>query len=100
MYSHQWECSELSGCRLHFISSFSVLKRSQRFIATRGDGVRGFASLDDWPGAACSDRFQADSDYQPKTLAKINGVTIVASDSMMNFGVSMLSLPQVIFSLG
>jgi CTP:molybdopterin cytidylyltransferase MocA len=59
-----------------------------------------FASLDDLLAAACSDRFRVDSDYQPKTLAKINGATIVASDSMMNFGVSIFSLPQVIFSLG
>jgi hypothetical protein len=26
--------------------------------------------------------------HQPRTFAKINGATIVASDSMMNFGVS------------
>src|SRR5690606_16495109 len=38
--------------------------------------------------------------YQPSTLAKISGATIVASDSMMNDGVSTPSLPQVIFSLG
>src|SRR5690606_19559630 len=38
--------------------------------------------------------------YQPSTYAKIRGATIVASDSIMNFGVSTSSLPQVIFSLG
>src|SRR5437867_8248483 len=38
--------------------------------------------------------------YQPKTFAKIRGATIVASDSMMNFGVSTLSFPHVIFSFG
>jgi hypothetical protein len=38
--------------------------------------------------------------HQPKTLAKMSGATIVASDSMMNFGVSMFNLPQVIFSFG
>src|SRR5947209_2193117 len=38
--------------------------------------------------------------HQPKIFAKISGATIVASDSMMNFGVSILSLPHVIFSLG
>jgi hypothetical protein len=38
--------------------------------------------------------------YQPSTLAKISGATIVASDSMIYFGVSTLSLPHVIFSLG
>jgi hypothetical protein len=38
--------------------------------------------------------------HQPRTLAKNSGTTIVASDSMMNFGVSIFSLPQVIFSLG
>jgi len=59
-----------------------------------------FVSLDDLLAAAYSDRFRADSDYQPKTLAKINGATIVASDSTMNFGVLIFSLPQVIFSLG
>ena len=40
------------------------------------------------------------SGYQPKTLANTNGATMVASDSIMNFGVSTLSLPHVIFSLG
>ncbi len=38
--------------------------------------------------------------YQPRTHAKMRGATIVASDSMTNFGVSTSSLPQVIFSLG
>ena len=38
--------------------------------------------------------------YQSKTIAKINGATIDASDSMMNFGVVASSLPQVIFSFG
>ena len=38
--------------------------------------------------------------YQPKTQAKTSGATIVASDSMMYFGVSSESLPQVIFSFG
>jgi hypothetical protein len=43
---------------------------------------------------------ESNSDYQPKIFAKISGATIVASDSTMNFGVSMFSLPHVIFSLG
>jgi hypothetical protein len=30
----------------------------------------------------------------------MSGATIVASDSMMNFGVEAESLPQVIFSFG
>ena len=38
--------------------------------------------------------------YQPRTFAKISGATMVASDSMMYFGVSSPSLPQVIFSFG
>jgi hypothetical protein len=38
--------------------------------------------------------------HQPRILAKMSGATIVASDSMMNFGVSMFSFPHVIFSLG
>ena len=38
--------------------------------------------------------------YQPSTRAHISGTTMVASDSMTNFGVSIPSLPQVIFSLG
>ena len=38
--------------------------------------------------------------YQPRTFANMSGATIVASDSMMYFGVSTFSLPQVIFSLG
>src|SRR5204862_7677340 len=70
------------------------------FISTRDDALGVFASVDGLLAAACSARFRADSDYQSKTLAKINGATIVASDSMMNFGVSILSLPHVIFSFG
>ena len=36
----------------------------------------------------------------PRTYAKMSGATIVASDSMMNFGVSTPSFPHVIFSFG
>src|SRR5215470_11557035 len=43
---------------------------------------------------------QRENGYQPKTFAKMSGATIVASDSMMNRGVSTFSLPQVIFSFG
>ena len=38
--------------------------------------------------------------HQPKTLAKTNGATIVASDSITNRGVSTFSFPHVIFSFG
>jgi len=38
--------------------------------------------------------------HQPKTYANTSGATIEASLSMMCFGVSMPSLPQVIFSFG
>jgi len=38
--------------------------------------------------------------HQPRIFAKMSGATIVASDSIMNFGVSMFSFPHVIFSLG
>lgn len=38
--------------------------------------------------------------YQSSTQAKIRGTTIVASDSMMNLGVSTPSFPHVIFSFG
>ena len=38
--------------------------------------------------------------HSPSTHAKINGAQIVASLSMMNFGVVAASLPQVIFSFG
>ena len=103
MYSHQWECSELSGYRLRFIWSFSVLKRSQRFILTMDNGVTNvLSSLGDLQrcDGDCSGRYRVNSDYQPKILAKMSGATIVASDSIMNFGVSMFSFPQVIFSLG
>src|SRR2546429_2357866 len=44
------------------------------------------------------------SGYSPyswaSTQAKIKGATIAASDSITYLGVSMASLPQVIFSLG
>jgi hypothetical protein len=42
----------------------------------------------------------AESIYQPNTCAKINGATMVASDSMTYLGVFTPSLPHVIFSLG
>ena len=38
--------------------------------------------------------------YQPRTFAKINGATMVASDSTIKRGVFARSLPQVIFSFG
>ena len=38
--------------------------------------------------------------YSARTYAKINGATIVASDSIKNFGVSNDSFSQVIFSFG
>jgi len=42
----------------------------------------------------------ADCRYWPSTIAKTSGATMLASDSMMNFGVSIPSLPHVIFSFG
>lgn len=42
----------------------------------------------------------AGSAYIPRIWAKMSGATMEASDSMMYFGVSMPSFPQVIFSLG
>ncbi len=38
--------------------------------------------------------------YHFSSQAKISGATMVASLSTINFGVSMASFPQVIFSLG
>lgn len=38
--------------------------------------------------------------YCPNTMANTSGATMLASDSMMNLGVSMASLPHVIFSFG
>src|ERR1700722_3900660 len=38
--------------------------------------------------------------YHPNTHAKINGATMVASLSTINFGVWISSLPHVIFSFG
>ena len=38
--------------------------------------------------------------YHPSIYAKISGATMVASLSIMYFGVLMSSFPQVIFSLG
>lgn len=40
------------------------------------------------------------STYHPNKYAKINGATMVASDSITNLGDVARSLPQVIFSLG
>ena len=38
--------------------------------------------------------------HHPRTQAKISGATMVASDSITNFGDSSDNLPQVIFSFG
>src|SRR5215217_1609775 len=38
--------------------------------------------------------------YHPRTRANTNGATMLASDSMMYFGVSTASFPHVIFSFG
>jgi hypothetical protein len=95
MYSYRWACSGLFGYRLRSIWSFSVSKRSQRFILIIGNEAICEPRLCTVTTASGSN-----SDYQPKTLANISGATIVASDSMMNFGVSIFSFPQVIFSLG
>src|SRR5262249_16942659 len=40
------------------------------------------------------------ADHQPSTKANTSGATIVASDSIMNRGVSAPSFPHVIFSFG
>ncbi len=61
------------------------------------DASCGWLGMDSRPLAVA----QEDSNcYQPRIFAKISGATIVASDSMTYFGVSMLSFPHVIFSLG
>jgi hypothetical protein len=44
--------------------------------------------------------FSPTRSHQPSTRANTSGTTIVASDSMMNLGVSAPSFPQVIFSFG
>jgi hypothetical protein len=59
---------------------------------------RTFAKIP--PSLAAATYGAAGNPYQPRTLAKTSGATMVASDSIMYFGVSTLSLPQVIFSLG
>ena len=66
----------------------------------RGPGPH--AGVDPGTGAARRPRGSAARrpPYQPSTYAKISGATMDASDSIMNFGVSTSSLPQVIFSLG
>ena len=43
---------------------------------------------------------QSLSPHSPSTYEKINGATIVASELIMNFGVSTPSLYHVIFSFG
>jgi hypothetical protein len=49
---------------------------------------------------AAPDAIVRELGHQPKTFAKTNGATIVASDSMTNRGVSTFSFPHVIFSFG
>jgi hypothetical protein len=56
-----------------------------------------------YPGSARGRGVQGgvtDADYQPSTSAKISGATMVASLSIMCFGVPTASLPHVIFSFG
>jgi hypothetical protein len=55
---------------------------------------------DDDPPPRSTRMKDAPAGYQRRMSANINGATIVASDSMMNFGVSADSFPQVIFSFG
>lgn len=62
--------------------------------SSRGGDARGE------PAPRPPARQDPDSDYCPSTQAKINGATMVASLSTMNFGVFWPSLPQVIFSFG
>jgi hypothetical protein len=59
-------------------------------MATQSDGLRKNVSKHD----------AARLYYHPNIQAKINGATMVASLSTMNFGVLISSLPQVIFSFG
>lgn len=49
---------------------------------------------------ASSKTHNISSTYIFNIQAKINGQTIVASDSTINFGVCISNLPQVIFSFG
>ena len=71
--------------------------RSQRLLST----VPGKERVRDYPVTRSLPRTVLNLSFQhPRTYAKISGATIVASDSMMYFGVSAPSLPQVIFSLG
>jgi hypothetical protein len=46
------------------------------------------------------DAIERELGHQPRTFAKSNGATIVASDSITNRGVSTFSFPHVIFSFG
>jgi hypothetical protein len=44
--------------------------------------------------------FPSGRSHHPSTIANTSGATMLASDSIMNFGVSTPSFPQVIFSFG
>ena len=75
-------------------------RRKWRVMAgarTEGGGRGGKRGV---RGAKAVARPRTPHPHHPSTYAKTSGATMVASDSMMNFGVSTPSLPQVIFSLG
>ena len=69
-------------------------------VTTGGYGFRATGSERRTSNAQLSTSNSLGLRHQPRILAKMRGVTIVASDSMMNFGVSTLSFPHVIFSFG
>lgn len=71
-------------------------------VGTRDGGIVGQAlrKLRAHAQGALQEVRPAGCCHHPSKYAKISGATMVASLSTINFGVSVPSLPQVIFSLG
>ncbi len=82
----------------HFFASFFVLPKAT--LATGAAEWKGGLRVVWNAGGLTGTPVRLAGGYQPRTQAKISGATMVASDSMMNRGVSTLNFPQVIFSLG
>lgn len=77
-----------TSSEVHWIGRVIVFVNKKGKLAVKIKKMRGAASQ------------SFGNAYDARTYEKINGATMVASDSMMNLGLSVSSLSQVIFSLG
>ena len=87
--------------RTAYICRKAIKKKRQNGKGRReGEGKCAYCMCEMQRGCLKVNEAASFDDYQPNKYAKNKGATIVASDSMTNFGVSTFSFPQVIFSFG